>query len=161
MHRPRSGAAEADVAAWLLCRVAAFLCALPIERVGEVMRPLPIKPLSGMPTLLLGLCIIRGAPVPVVDTGVLLNGSASRAARLVTLAVGDRTLALAVEQVIGVRSIDPGTLSRLPTLLQDAAGEAAVEAIRVLDGEFLLLLDTARIVPDALFEELRAAELAR
>jgi purine-binding chemotaxis protein CheW len=140
---------------WLLCRVAAVLCALPVDRVVEVMRPLPIEPLSGMPQFLLGLCIIRGAPVPVVDAGLLLGGSGSRCTRLVTLAVDRRTIALAVEHVIGIRSLDPAALGMLPPLMQNAAGNA-LEALRALDGELLLLLDTMRIIPEALLDELGA-----
>ena len=69
------------------------------------------------------------------------------------MAVGDRTIALAVEQVIGVRSIDEGTSSKLPPLFQDFGGQS-VKAMRVLDGELLLLLDMARMVPAALLDEL-------
>jgi len=112
-----------------------------------------------MPQSLLGLCIIRGAPLPVVDAGLLLNGCNSRARRLVTIGIADRTIALAVEQVIGIRSIDPEAMATLPPLLQNAAGDA-VEAIRGLDGELLLLLDAARIIPEALLDKLSAAEPA-
>jgi purine-binding chemotaxis protein CheW len=140
---------------WLLCRVAAGLCALPIDHVIEVMRPLPIQALSGMPQFLLGLCIIRGEPVPVIDAGLLLSGAGSHTGRLVTIAVGGRAIALAVEQVIGIRRIDHAALSMLPPLLQNTAGDA-VEAIRALDGDLLLLLDSARIVPAALLDELIA-----
>ncbi len=127
-----TGGVDAEATAWLLCRAATCLCALPVDHVNEVMRPLPIEPLSHMPQFLLGLCIIRGLPVPVVDAGLLLNGGDSRTKRLVTIAVEDRTIALAVEQVIGIRSIDPRALNMLQPLLQNTAGDA-VEAIRALD----------------------------
>jgi purine-binding chemotaxis protein CheW len=137
----------------LLCRVSACVCAVPSERVTEVMRPLPIEPLSRMPGFVLGLSIIRGSPVPVIDARRLLNGGDAPVGRFVTMAVGDRVIALAVEQVIGIRSIDEAASSKLPPLFQDSAGDA-VMALRVLDGELLLLLDTARIVPEALLEKL-------
>jgi purine-binding chemotaxis protein CheW len=151
----RAGGVDTKAAGWLLCRVGGSLCALPADRVIEVMRPLLIEPLSGMPQFLLGLCIIRGSPVPVVDAGLLLSGCASWAGRLVTIAAHGRTIALAVEQVIGVRQIDPEASSRLPPLLQNAAGDA-VDTIRTLDGELLLLLDTARIIPEAWLGEFNA-----
>jgi len=87
----------------------------------------------------------------------LLSGSDTRARRLVTLAFGGRTIALAVEEVIGIRSLDNEAVRMLPPLLQNTAGDA-VEAIRALDGELLLLLDTARLIPEALLDELSAVE---
>ena len=151
-----AGGVDADAIEWLLCRVAGCVCALPVDRVAEIMRPLPISPVSGMPEFLLGLSIVRGEPVPVVDAGALLNGSAAHPARLVTMAVGGRVIGLAVEQVIGIRPIGPAALSALPPLLHNAAGDA-VEAIRALDGELVLLLDTARLIPEAVLDELIAA----
>lgn len=139
----------------LLCRTAECLCALPIAHVVEVLRPLPIEPLFGMPQSVLGLCIIRGAPVPVIDAGMLLSGCASPPGRLVTLKAGTRIMALAVEEVVGVRVLDAAALSLLPPLLRDAAGDA-VEAIRACDGELLLLLDAAQVIPPPLFDELEA-----
>ena len=152
-----TGSVDTDAVAWLVCRVAVCLCALPVGHVVEVMRLLPIEPLSGMPQFLSGLCLIRGLPVPVVDAGLLLSGSDTRARRLVTLAFGGRTIALAVEEVIGIRSLDNEAVRMLPPLLQNTAGDA-VEAIRALDGELLLLLDTARLIPEALLDELSAVE---
>jgi purine-binding chemotaxis protein CheW len=74
----------------------------------------------------------------------------------VTVRVSGRAVALAVEQVIGIRPIDAESLGALPPLLQMTAPDA-VEAIGVLDGELLLLLETARVVPDALLDQLPAS----
>jgi purine-binding chemotaxis protein CheW len=152
----RIGGVETNAAFCVICRTGGSLIAVPADRVIEVMRPLPIEPLSRMPQFLLGLCIIRGSPVPVVDAGLLLSGSVSRTGRLATIAVGGRTIGLAVEQVLGIQPIDPEEFSTLPPLLRHTAGDA-VEALRSLDGELLLLLDTARIVPQSLFDELASA----
>lgn len=146
------GGVDTEEAAWLLCRAASCFCALPVDPVIEIMRPLPIEPVSGMPAFLRGLCVIRGSPVPVIDAGLLLIGRDIRATRFVTIIIGARTVALAVEQVIGIRRIDLGSLSGLPPLLQSISGNT-VEAIRALDGELLLLLDAARIVPQSLLDQ--------
>jgi purine-binding chemotaxis protein CheW len=140
---------------WLFCRIRACLCALPVARVIEVMRPLPIEPLSGMPRFVRGLCVIRGSPVPVIDGSLLLGGGDGCVGRMVTLRVGDRIVALTAEQVTGIQPIEAAAANRLPPLLQNAAG-GAVETIRALDGELLLLLDTLRIIPEAWFDELDA-----
>jgi len=152
----RAGNAETEAAGWLVCRVAGCLCALPVESVSEVMRPRPVEPISGVPQFLLGLSIIRGSPVPVVDAALLLSGNPARAGHLVTMAVGGRTIGLAVEHVVDVWPIDPAALDPLPPLLQNIACDV-IAAIRALDGELLLLLDAARIIPDTLYAELSAA----
>jgi purine-binding chemotaxis protein CheW len=140
-------------AAWLVCRAAARLYAVPIAHVIESMRVLPIEVLSGAPRYVRGLCIIRGTPVPVVDVGLLFGDQAGRCGRLVTLKAGSRTVALAVETVVGIREIGHEALSPLPPLLQDAAAET-IAAIGTADAELLFVLRTARIVPAELFDRL-------
>jgi purine-binding chemotaxis protein CheW len=143
------GVGEARQASWLLCRAGAHLCAMPIEHVIEIMRVLPIEAISGAPPYVCGLCVIRGAPVPVVDAGLLLGNQPTRAKRLVAIRAGSRMIALAVETVEGIRAIGPDAVSQLPPLLRDAA-TATIAAIGTLDAELLFFLRTARIVPDDL-----------
>ena len=102
----------------LVCRAGAQLCAVPLEHVIEVMRVLPIKPVSGGPRYVCGLCIIRGAPVPVVDTGLLVGDRATAFERLITVRTGSRTIALAVEAVLGIWAIGA-------EMLEPAAAAAA------------------------------------
>jgi purine-binding chemotaxis protein CheW len=149
-------AAEINSASWLLCR-AGRLLALPLESVVETMRLLPVEPLPGTPRFVAGLCVIRGKPVPVIDAELLFGGRDTRAGRLVTMMIGDRLVALAVQDVLGVRLIDADALSELPPLLEEAAGDA-VQAIRTLDGELLLMLSGARLVPDSVLESLTSTE---
>src|ERR1700704_3300860 len=52
---------------WLLCRAGMHLCAMPLAHVIATMRVLPIEAVSGAPSYVRGLCVIRGAPVAVVD----------------------------------------------------------------------------------------------
>jgi purine-binding chemotaxis protein CheW len=133
----------------LLCRVRTWVCALPIDTVVETMRPLPIEPLASAPRFVRGVSIIRGEPVPVVDGGMLLSDSPlSSPRRLVTLEVSGRRVALAVDEVLGVRTV---AASSTPPLLQHAH-EDVVAAIETLDAELLVVLRTARLLP----EELRA-----
>ena len=118
---------------------------------------LPIEQLSGAPSYVRGLCIIRGSPVPVVDTGLLIGDQVTRPERLVAISIGGRSVALAVEAVVGIRAIGVGASEQLPPLLRDAAVEA-VAAIGTLDAELLLFLRTARIVPEDLLSRLDALE---
>jgi purine-binding chemotaxis protein CheW len=154
------GVDEGSEGSWLLCRAGAHLCAMSIEHVIEIMRVLPIEAIAGAPSYVRGLCIIRGAPVPVVDIGLLLGGQATRAGRLVAIRAGNRTIALAVETVEGIRAIGPEAFNELPPLLRDAA-TATIAAIGTLDTDLLFFLHTARIVPDDLLVCLEADGAAR
>jgi len=139
----------------LLCRAGTHLCAVPLDNVIEIMRVLPIKAVSGAPRYVRGLCIIRGAPVPVVDAGLLVGDHAASPERLITIRTGSRTIALAVEAVLGISAVAAETLSQLPPLLRDAATET-IAAIGTLDAELLFFLRTAEIIPPNLLDALDA-----
>jgi purine-binding chemotaxis protein CheW len=115
------------------------------------MRKLPIELVANTPPYVHGLSIIRGTPTPIVDTAFLCSARTAPFHRLVTVSANTRIIALAVDSVLGIRSIK--TDETLPPLLQEAAGDM-VSAIGRLDAELLLFLSTGRIVPEELFERL-------
>jgi purine-binding chemotaxis protein CheW len=132
----------------LIVRSASQACALPLACVGETMRPLPVESLPGTPGGVKGVSVIRGAPTPVVDLRALLGGDTERPpARFVTLRVDDRSVALAVDAVEGIRALDRDELRKLPPLLQNA-DTRCVESVGVLDAQFLMVLSGAWSVPD-------------
>lgn len=138
----------------LLCRLAEQVCGIPVEQVVETMRPLPLEPIEPRPDFVLGLCVVRGSPTPAIDLSRLCGGKPSQANRFVTIAVGSRTVALAVDDVIGLRTVENGSLAAMPPLLREASD--AVTTLGVLDSELLLVLDAVRLAPEALL----AAQLA-
>jgi purine-binding chemotaxis protein CheW len=117
----------------------------------ETMRPLPVEALVGAPSFIIGIAVIRGEPVPVVDAARLLGGEPAQPRRLVTLRGGRRPVALAVDAVLGVRDIAAAQLSALTPLAGAIAGELVV-VIGTLDHRLLVVLQTARLVPDAVFD---------
>ncbi len=128
--------------------------ALPCRHVVETMRPLPYEPLTGVPDLVIGATLLRGRPAPVVDGAALLGVPARvPARRWIALDVGGRPVALAVAEVLGVHRLPPTSAQALPPLLLTAS-RAAVNAISVLDGELLVVLETARIVPDEVWRSM-------
>ncbi|MGH9372610.1 MAG: chemotaxis protein CheW [Vicinamibacterales bacterium] len=142
---------------WLLVRAGAQLCALPLEQVNETMRPQPVRPVSGAPHFVRGVAVLRGLPVPVIDAASMIGQteSTSRGSRFVALKTADRRVALAVDEVIGVRRIDEGALSDLPRLLA-AASEQVVSAIGTLDAELLMVLESGKLVPETVWAAIEA-----
>jgi purine-binding chemotaxis protein CheW len=133
---------------YLIALVGDKRLALPLPDVVEVMRPLPISKLAGAPPSVLGAAVVRGAPVPVVDAGALLGETVARTCtRFVSLRVGGRSAALAVEGLVGVRRVDEAELAAMPPLLRDSFAGVA-RAIGSLDEELLLVLQAGRIVPE-------------
>jgi purine-binding chemotaxis protein CheW len=137
----------------LICRVGPVLCALPIVHVVETMRPLAVDGLPGMPSYVAGVTIVRGGPVPVVVAGRLFGAEESAPERLVVMRAGPRKIGLAVDDVLGVRSFAGDLLQRLPPLFGAEAGEA-VSGIGTLDGDLMVVLQAARMVPDEVFAAL-------
>lgn len=136
------------------------LCAVPLEHVAETMRPMPVTPLAGAPSFVRGMSVIRGRAVPVIDGGSVL-GSATPGSptRFVTLKTDANHVALAVEEVVGIRSLAALALDDLPPLLRSASADL-VSAVGMLDRELLLVLQTARIVPDSVWQSMQPAHVA-
>lgn len=140
--------------AFLICRSGSRLCALPIEHVVETMRPLPTKTIPDMPSFMLGLAIIRGANAPVVHVASLMDDMANTPiTRFVTIKLGTRIVAFAVDGVMGMRTLDAEAMAEVPLLLQ-TVDSSRIAAISILDAELLLVLQSARMVPDAVWTAL-------
>lgn len=114
---------------FLVCLVDGQRVSLPLGLVREAARLPRIEPLPGSPPEVLGVAMVRGAPVGVVDAVQLLRLGAYRpsnplptaeravdgaeARRKKVLVVLKRPLALVVDRIEGVRD-DPGSAVPLP-----------------------------------------------
>ncbi|HLV65595.1 MAG TPA: chemotaxis protein CheW [Polyangiaceae bacterium] len=136
----------------LVFRVADRFCALPLSAVVETMRPLPIAPIRGAHSCVLGAAIVRGAPTPVIDLARLLFEAPGRVSRFLRVREGPRPVVLAVGDTQGVFEAPDLSPTALPALLATARPEA-VEALGRIDEDLILLLRAGRTVPDAVFEE--------
>lgn len=138
--------------AMLMTRVGAVTCAFPIEQVVETMRPLAIEPIgrSRDPALALvdGISMIRGAPVAVIDARRLLGVSGESTSRLVVVRAADHQIAILVDAVIEVRQVERDSLARLPALLTGVTA-SAITAIGARDSGLMVVLDAARVLPEA------------
>jgi purine-binding chemotaxis protein CheW len=163
---------------WLLCRVGDCQIAVPLAHVVETMRPLPLRAFPGLPPFVPGVSLIRDAVVPIVDLARLVGAGTGPAGagestgstestestegptsttRLVSVNRGDRTVALRVDAVIGVRTLDGATLQAVPALLDTLDG-GALAAVGTLDSALLLVLGETLLVPDQVWARLSEAD---
>jgi len=138
---------------WLICQTGDRLLAIGLGCVVETMRPLALRAFPSAPRFILGVAVIRGAVVPVVDVQSMLGNPESTPARFVTLRLDGRIVALAVDRVCGVRTLDDVALHDLPLLL-GGVDQEAFAAIGTLDSGLLLVLGQARLVPEAVWARL-------
>lgn len=136
-------------------------CALPLRHVREIMRPLPIEPFLAAPAFVLGLSVVRGATIPVVDLALLLGAerSTNSAGRYVTLKLETRDVALSVAEVLGIRDLQSEQLSALPALVEGGAS-GLIESLTTHDSQLLRVLRAASVLPDATWSALSGAEAA-
>jgi purine-binding chemotaxis protein CheW len=139
-----------DVVRAVVCRAGGRLCALEVDAVAETMRPLPLHKVPSSADFVLGMAIVREVPTLVLDAGRLLGDRPSTLGRFVTVRVGARFVALAVDEVIGVRALPADAMAQLPPLVS----RTAIEQVATVDRELMVVLDAARLVPDKLFDEL-------
>jgi len=137
---------------YLVALVGGKRLALALSDVIEVMRPLPVSKLTGTPPFVLGVAVVRGAPVPVIDAGALLGETGPRTfSRFVSLRLGGRSAALAVDGLVGVRALEDSELKVMPPLLREVVSGVA-DAIGSLDEDLLLVLRAGKIVPEQVWQ---------
>jgi purine-binding chemotaxis protein CheW len=141
----------------LIVRAAGRLCGLPLTSVVEIMRPLPVQALAGLPAYLRGLAVIRGQPIPVVDVSTLLAGVAGdRIGRFLTMRGEGRPFSLAVEAVLGMRTVDRGALRAIPELREPA--RELVDSVGALGTELLTVLKASRAFADEMWAGIHQAQ---
>lgn len=133
-------------------------CALALPEIIETLRPLAVKPVAGAPAGVRGISIIRGEPVVVVELGTLLGASPGEGARWLLMRAGERRVALAVDDVLGIREVDPNVWKDLPPLLH-GADAGIVKAIGARDADLILALRAGSILPEAAWETLAGQQV--
>jgi purine-binding chemotaxis protein CheW len=115
------------------------------------MRPLPVERLAESPPGVAGVSIIRGRPTPILDAGLLISPRPGAPTRFVIIAIDERrSIGLAVDEVLGVRELGQSMLFGLPPLLHENEG-TGISRMASLDGELMVILETARIIPESIW----------
>ncbi len=150
-------AASVDAIWVVLVRTGPRISGFPVAHVVETMRPLPPTRFVESPGFVRGASIIRGRATPVVDLGALLGVPDSDVRRYLTIRAASGHLALAVEEVLGVRNVAASVFFPLPPLL-GGSEDALVDRIGVLDSRLLLVLRAGRILPSDLWRQLTSED---
>lgn len=143
---------ETSVRSVLVVRSAGRTCALNLTDVIEIMRPLPVSPVGGAPEMVLGLSIIRGTPVLVVDFAAFFDAKGGTYKRFVVVRTGERRVALALDEVLGTHQLTDSALGAMPPLLQAVTGP--LSSIGTLDSDLLFVLNSGRIVAEGVLSSL-------
>ncbi|MBD8526773.1 chemotaxis protein CheW [Pseudomarimonas arenosa] len=138
---------------FLTLQAAGRPCAVPLDAVIEVLRPLPIDALTDVPAYLLGLSVLRGQPVAVLDLPRLLGQPGEAIGRWLHLRVGPRRLALAVPSVGRVEHLDQLDWQPLPALFEGDAARV-VQQVAQRDQQLYVQLNVMRLLPDSLWRRL-------
>jgi len=133
----------------LLFRAGDLLCGLPLEDVVETMRPLPIRPLAGLPVYAQGISVVRGQATAVVDVALLLTGAPGPTSRFVAIRDTPTPAVLATGDVLGVADLPDHTTAE-PT----PHGPHRVAALGVRGDEPILLVRGGTVVPAELWTAL-------
>ena len=86
---------------------------------------------------------LRASGVP----GDSIDDAVNRLKALVTIRRGDRSIALAVDEVLDIRPVVADELVELPSLLSDV-DDGIVSALGQLDQGLLFVLGHARLIPE-------------
>ena len=128
----------------MVLSVGAVAIAIDAARVREVAPRSPATRLPGAPSIVTGVVNVRGTLVPLVDLGLLLGSApASATGWLVTLDLGGRRCALALDSLLVLRAADaPRDAAR--------AGHVCLGVEVCVAGATLPLLDVDALADDLL-----------
>jgi purine-binding chemotaxis protein CheW len=117
--------------------------AIDVANVREVVRWQPVTPLPKSPALIDGVIDLRGALVPVVDLGRLLNESKvkpSTRTRIVVTETDGLVVGLTVDSAVEVLQVESASIEQLPALATQAGYDAARAVVRRPDSEPIVVL---------------------
>lgn len=123
---PNAPANDAGIVAqWLRLSVCEQPCAVPIERVREILQVGRLTAMPRTPAVVKGVMNLRGAVVPVIDLGERLFGTPVPVGRRSCIVIVDcgqnadppgSPMGLLADAVFEVSDVDPASVSAVPPL---------------------------------------------
>jgi purine-binding chemotaxis protein CheW len=165
--RPTAGdlLATRHLQQWLRLSVADHVCAVPIDRVLEILQVGRLTTMPRTPPVVRGVMNLRGAVVPVIDLGDRLAGRAVTLGRRSCIVVveltdgddfGSATMGLLVDAVYEVAEVDPDGVSPVPMIGAPVPAEY-LRGIYQADGTQVHLLELDRVLAQPELAELIAS----
>lgn len=136
--------------------------AVDIQRVREILNPLPIVPLPHAPPAVLGVADHRGEVVPVLDVrrrfGLPPKGNGRRT-KWIVVSLGERLVGLLVDSVTDVFGAAEPDQRSVPEI---GVGDAArgIAAVYAYDGKLVFVLDVDRIAAVAEILDMKSIQRA-
>ena len=136
---------------WLTFLLGGEEYGIPIEHVREILRPPVLTEVPRAPAHVLGVIMVRGEVIAVIDPRHRLGAApatADRKARVVVCDPGDGPRGLLVDAVAQVVRLAPSSIEARPNGIGGASADH-ISGIGRERGRLLVLLDTAALLGDA------------
>jgi len=130
-------------------RVADRDCAVDVMRIAEVLRPVPVTPLPSAPPFVEGIIELRGRFLPVIDLRKRFGGREGAAGKYVVAPMGDTSVALVVDEVMGVERIPTDQIQAPPALASGRVAPGFVSGIVKWNERVFMLLDIDAVLSAA------------
>ncbi len=138
-----------------------LVVALDVAHVREVVRWQRVTPLPKSPQLIEGVIDLRGAVVPVVDLGRVLNEcpvEVSNRARVAIVETDGLVVGFGVDAAVEVLQIAVASLEPPPSLATQAGYDAARGIVRFPDSEPIVVLSVQHLLESVYRSALPAHE---
>ena len=136
-------------------RVADRDCAVDVMRIAEVLRPVPVTPLPAAPPFVEGIIELRGRFLPVIDLRKRFGAAAERApGKYVVAPMGQTSVALVVDEVMGVERIPTDQIQPPPALASGRVAPGFVSGIVKWNERVFMVLDIDAVLSAAELEAL-------
>ncbi len=146
----------------VIFRVGTTRYGIGIEEVEEIILDLPVTPLPRAPRGVVGVIDVRGRVTPVFDLHARFGAGRrepGNESRLVIVRVAGETVALPVDEVDEVASIDAAAVQRVGLPGQTAELDYLAGVVHYRD-ELVLWVEPGRLVPAAVQKVRRLAQVA-
>jgi purine-binding chemotaxis protein CheW len=153
---------DADNSVTLGCfEVNGHVVALDVTYVREVVRWQPVTPLPMAPALIEGVIDLRGAVVPVVDLGRVLNGKPiemTNHSRIIVSEVDGLVVGFGVDVAIEVLKVDVIALEDPPSLATQSGYDAVRAVVRRPEADPIVVLSLEHLLESVYRSALSAQE---
>jgi purine-binding chemotaxis protein CheW len=139
-------------------RVADRDCAVDVMRIAEVLRPVPVTRLPSAPPFVEGIIELRGRFLPVIDLRKRFGGEERAAGKYVVAPMGDTSVALVVDEVMGVERIPTDQIQQPPALASGRVAPGFVSGIVKWNERVFMLLDIDAVLSAAERDALAAMQ---